>query len=62
MLRERVQRLLEDDIPITLRMLLGYTTRERFNTQVHDIIENSLDMTRFRCSAEIEEALMALRQ
>ena len=30
------------------RMLLGYTTRERLNTFVHDIIENSLEKDHIR--------------
>ena len=51
----------EDDIPITLRMLLGYTTRERLNTFVHDIIENSLEKDHIEMSSEIYEALMDLR-
>ena len=51
----------EDDIPVTLRMLLGYTTRERLNTFVHDIIENSLEKDHIEMSPEIYEALMDLR-
>ncbi len=51
----------EDDIPVTLRMLLGYTTRERLNTFVHDIIENSMDRDEIHMSAEIQEGLMDLR-
>ena len=51
----------EDDIPVTLRMLLGYTTRERLNTFVHDIIENSLDKASITMSSEIQEAMMDLR-
>lgn len=51
----------EDDIPVTLRMLLGYTTRERLNTFVHDIIESSLDRDRIEMSEKIFEALMELR-
>ena len=51
----------EDDIPITLRMLLGYTTRERLNTFVHDVIENSLEQDTIKMSAEIYEAMMDLR-
>ena len=31
----------EDNIPITLRMLLGENTKERLNTFVHDIVEHS---------------------
>ena len=35
---QRAGIITEDDIPITLRILLGYTTRERLNTFVHNII------------------------
>lgn len=52
----------EDDIPVTMRMLLGYTTRERLNTFVHDIIENSLDKDHIEMSPLIQEAMMDLRQ
>ena len=42
-------------------MLLGYTTRERLNTFVHDVIENSLEQDTIKMSAEIYEAMMDLR-
>lgn len=58
---QRAGIITEDDIPITLRILLGYTTRERLNTFVHDIIENSLDQDTIKMSAEIYDALMELR-
>ena len=58
---QRAGVITEDDIPVTLRMLLGYTTRERLNTFVHDIIENSLDKDHIEMSSEIYEALMDLR-
>lgn len=58
---QRAGLISEDDIPITLRMLLGYTTRERLNTFVHDIIENSMDKDCITMSTEIHEALMDLR-
>ena len=58
---QRAGIITEDDIPITLRMLLGYTTRERLNTFVHDIIENSLDRDHIEMSGEIYEALIELR-
>ena len=58
---QRAGIITEDDIPVTLRMLLGYTTRERLNTFVHDIIENSLDTGDIQMSSEIEQAMMDLR-
>jgi dGTPase len=58
---QRAGIITEDDIPITLRMLLGYTTRERLNTFVHDIIENSMDQDHIQMSEEIQEAMSALR-
>lgn len=51
----------EDDIPITLRMLLGYTTRERLNTFVHDIVKNSRGKEQISMSPEIEEGLRDIR-
>ena len=59
---QRAGIITEDDIPVTMRMLLGYTTRERLNTFVHDIIENSMDRDRIQMSEEIQEALMDLRE
>lgn len=58
---QRAGILNEDDIPITLRMLLGFTTRERLNTFVHDIITNSMEKDCIQMSAEIQEGLNDLR-
>lgn len=54
---QRAGIITEDDIPVTMRMLLGYTTRERLNTFVHDIIENSMDRDRIQMSEEIQGSL-----
>ena len=59
---QRAGVLTEDDIPITLRMMLGDTTRERLNTFVQDIIENSAGKDRIEMSSEIQEGLMDLRR
>ena len=59
---QRAGIITEDDIPVTLRMLLGYTTRERLNTFVHDIIENSVDRDSIQMSPEIQEGLTELRR
>lgn len=58
---QRAGIITEDDIPITLRMFLGYTTRERLNTFVHDIIENSMDRDVIQMSPQVQEALTDLR-
>ncbi len=58
---QRAGMLTEDDIPITLRMVLGYTTKERLNTLIHDIVESSVDKDAICMSADIEEAMMDLR-
>lgn len=58
---QRAGIITEDDIPITLRMFLGYTTRERLNTFVHDIIENSMDSDKIQMSPQVQEALTELR-
>lgn len=51
----------EQDIPRQYREILGFTTRERLNTMVHDIIANSLDRPDIRMSKEVEEAMQELR-
>ena len=51
----------EDDIPITLRLLLGENTKERLNTFIHDIVDNSRGKDTIRMSPEIEEGLRDLR-
>ncbi len=52
----------EDDIPITLRVILGGTCRERLNTLIHDIVENSRDKDQILQSEEIGEAMRELRR
>ena len=49
------------DIPVTMRTFLGYTTRERLNTFVHNIIENSMDKDSISMSPDVFEAMMELR-
>ena len=58
---QRAGMLTEDDIPITLRMTLGYNTKERLNTLIHDIVDNSTGKDRICMSQDIEEAMMDLR-
>ena len=52
----------EDDIPITIRMLLGYTIRERLNTLIHNIVENSQGKDTIQMSEEVYQAMMDLRK
>ena len=59
---QRAGVITEDDIPITLRLELGSTTRERLNTFVHDIIANSMGKDRISMSTEIQEAMSELRE
>lgn len=58
---QRAGMLTEDDIPITLRMLLGYNTKERLNTLIHDIVDNSAGRDSICMSKDIQEAMMDLR-
>lgn len=52
----------ENDIPITIRVVLGETSRDRLNTMIHDIIINSMGKDSIRQSKEIAEAMRTLRQ
>ena len=58
---QRAGIITEDDIPVTMRTFLGYTTRERLNTFVHNIIENSMDKDSISMSPDVFEAMMELR-
>ena len=58
---QRAGVITEDNIPITLRMLLGYTTRERLNTFVHDLVKSSRGKAQIAMSPEIEEGLRDMR-
>ena len=52
----------EDDIPITIRVVLGGTCRERLNTLIHDIVQNSWDKDEISQSEDVREAMVTLRQ
>lgn len=58
---QRAGVITEYDIPITLRLLLGENTKERLNTFIHDIVDNSRGKDTIRMSPEIEEGLRDLR-
>lgn len=59
---ERAGILSEEDIPIKLRSLLGYSTRERLNTFIHDIVSNSSGRDEVTMSPEIGGGLKELRE
>lgn len=58
----RAQIMVEEDIPKELRNTLGYTTKERLNTLIHNIITNSIGKDDIMMSKEVEEAMHDLRQ
>lgn len=58
----RAQVLTEEDIPLELKKALGFTTKQRLNTLIHNIIMNSRDRDDIVMSAEIEQAMVELRK
>lgn len=52
----------EDDIPVTLRLILGSTFKERLDTMIKDVVENSLGQDRILQSDRIREAMMSMRR
>lgn len=52
----------EDDIPITLRLTLGGTCKERLDTMVKDVVENSIDKNDICQSEKIRSAMLNLRK
>ncbi len=58
---ERAGILKEEEIPLKLREVLGFTIRERLNNLIHDIVQHSDDKPDIIMSAEMEEAMQTLR-
>lgn len=59
---ERAGIIREDDIPITIRVVLGGSSRERLNSLIHDMVINSTGQQQIKMSAEVEDAMKALRE
>ena len=59
---ERAGIINENDIPITIRVALGYSARERLNMLIHDIVENSIGKSEICQSAEARDAMAELRE
>ena len=58
----RAQVLTEDDIPVELKKTLGFSTRQRLNTLIHNIIINSIGKDDIIMSMEVAEAMADLRK
>ncbi|MDD2959924.1 MAG: deoxyguanosinetriphosphate triphosphohydrolase [Lachnospiraceae bacterium] len=59
---ERAGILKEEDIPVIYRQAMGYSTRERLNTLIHDVIYNSQDEPQIVMSSGMEQAMQGLRK
>ena len=53
--------LTEEMLPREYTRVLGGTVRERLNTLIHSVIENSLEQPEIRMDADIESAMTGLR-
>lgn len=59
---ERAGILTEEEIPLKYREILGFTTRERLNSIIHDIVQNSEGKPDIIMSPPMEQAMAELRQ
>lgn len=59
---ERAGIFSEDDVPITIRVILGDSCRERLNSLIHDIITSSFGKDRVEMSPEVGDAMRMLRE
>jgi len=57
----RAQILTEDDIPDEIREVLGYTSNDRLNKLIHNIIMNSTDINNIIMEPHVEKAMKDLR-
>lgn len=53
--------LTEDDLPLEYRKILGFSSRERLNTIIHDIVKNSEGKPDIIMSMDVEHAMKELR-
>ena len=53
--------ILEEQIPVKYKEILGYTLRERLNTLIHDLISNSMGKNDIVQSDVVADALKGLR-
>ena len=58
----RAEILTEDDIPLEIRKTLGFTTKQRLNTLIHNVIKNSMQKDDILMSEEVHDAMFELRQ
>lgn len=58
----RAKVLTENDIPMEYRKILGFSSRERLNTLIHDIVKNSVDKNDIVMSEEVGNAMQNLRK
>lgn len=58
----RAHVLTEEDIPLDLKNILGFSTRQRLNTLIHNIIMNSMDRDDIIMSPEVGQAMVELRK
>ncbi len=58
----RARVLTEEDIPARFHQVLGFTSRERLNTLIHDIVRNSEGKNDIVMSQKIESAMKELRE
>ena len=54
--------LTEDDVPISIREVIGYTTGERLDHFIHDIVTASFGKDRISMSEPVAEAMKNLRR
>ena len=59
---ERAGILMETEIPLRYREVLGFTTRERLNSIIHDIVRNSENQPDIIMSPSMEQAMSELRE
>ena len=58
----RARVLMEEDIPLEYREVLGDTSRKRLDTLIHNIVTNSLGKNDICMSPEVESAMRGLRK
>ena len=52
----------EEELPDRYTDVLGHDSKERLNTLIHDVIDNSMDQPDILMSSHVEEAMLGMRR
>lgn len=62
LMSDRGRIITEEELPDRYTDVLGHDSKERLNTLIHDVIDNSMDQPDILMSSHVEEAMLGMRR